>query len=1210
MANHLAATLKGLFGSALGRHVEQRARAASGAANQTPRRPIRWLRWLAYALGAWVLLLIAAWLAVPPIVRGQAESRLTRLLDRRVTVESVSFDPFDLRLALHHVAIADRAGDVPLLTLDALTTDVSAASIWHRAPVFDAVKLTRPSIFIARDRDGRYSIQDLIDKALAPSDAPPARFSLNNVEIEHGSITFDDRVTQRKHVVADLDLGVPFLSSLPYETTINVTPRVAGTLNGSHFALGGSTTPFTQRHEATLDVDIDAIPLSTYIAYLPAVPRFVLASGDLTTRLQIAFVGGQPPERRLELRGTAALDRLAINRGDGSALAAARHIAVAIDRIDLIGSDARIATVSVDTPSVDIKRLASGALEWTQPLFETPPRAVAQPSSNAAARSWQFRIGRFALNDGTVALADESSGFKSTLVDLAVDASNLTLQAGEKAHVKVGFVTSDRIATFTGEADVEPAVPAATGRFALTRFSLGLLFPYYKSALAVDVQKGSLDLASAFALDASGDLRLSEGEATISDLMLALPGNRNPLWRMPQLTAHGIDADVKAHKVGIAELQGQGASLRLIREHDGSLEMARFLRPGSRDTTSSESAPWIVLARKLALGRVAIDFEDRVPEPAVKLPLRELALGASDVGNAPGMKSNVTLRTQVGRRGRVWFAGAVATHPLRINGQVDGSELALAPLQPYVEPYVNVVVTDGTVAAKGRAAVEVPEEGALRATWTGEVAVTDFAALDKPTSSDLARWKTFTVEGMEIGTAPFHASIGRIALADFYARAIVYSDGTLNLVRLVTPGATAAPEPSAEPQVTREAPLEVRHDALPISIGSIDFERGNVNLSDYFVKPNYSVNLTGVTGKVSTMSAEQAGNVAVAASVDDSAPVEIQGRIDPFARELSLDIAAKARDVDLPPLTPYALKYAGYGIEKGKLTFDVHYQLENRKLSAENHLVLDQLTFGQHVDSPTATKLPVLLAVSLLKDANGVIDIHLPIAGSIDDPKFSVGGLIVQVIVNLLTKAATAPFALLSSMFGGGEELSTLEFANGSAAIGPDMQRRVATLAKALVARPALKLTIGGHADPVADREALRRAAVDDAMKRAKMKSLAKEGAAPASLDQVSIGAEERDRWLREAYREAPLPDRPRNVFGILKDVPPAEMEAMLLAHASVDDEALRLLATARAQAVKNAIATSGVPADRLFLVAPRVGTDAAGKAGAGALARVDLSLG
>jgi hypothetical protein len=233
----------------------------------------------------------------------------------------------------------------------------------------------------------------------------------------------------------------------------------------------------------------------------------------------------------------------------------------------------------------------------------------------------------------------------------------------------------------------------------------------------------------------------------------------------------------------------------------------------------------------------------------------------------------------------------------------------------------------------------------------------------------------------------------------------------------------------------------------------------------------------------------------------------------------------------------------------------------------------------------------------------------LPVGGSLDDPKFSVGGLIVRVIVNLITKAVTAPFALLSAAFGGGEELSTLAFAAGSAGIDADSEKRIDVLGRALADRPALKLEIGGHSDPAADREALRHAAVETAMKREKMKALVKEGAAPPSLDQVAIDAGERDRWLKAAYREAPLPDRPRNAIGLLKDVPPAEMEAMLYAKAAVDDDALRLLASTRAQAVKDAIAGKGVAGERLFLVAPRVGDDAGARQLPATLTRVDLAL-
>ena len=1169
----------------------------------------RWLRRLGFGVGGLAALILVAWLAVPPIARAQLESRLTDVLGRPTTVESVKFNPLQLRLSVFKLAVAESVGPQPLLTVDALVADFSAASIWHRAPVLDALILVRPRASLARERDGRYSIQDLIDKALAPT-VEPVRFSLNNIEIDDGQIAFADGTTGRKHELAALNIGIPFLSSLPYQTAILVTPRVAGTFNGSHFALSGTSVPFAEHREATLDIDVDALLLPPYVAYLAAKPRFDLTSGALTTKLKVVFVEATSGERRLELRGDARIDRLAMKRRDGTPLAAVERIAVSLDRIDVFGHDARIETVAIDAPVVDVKRFADGTLEWARLLPETGP-SPAQPATGAAREAaWNFRTGKLGVTRGTVALVDETSTFRSTLVDIAVDATNVSTKPREEAHVKLDLVSSDRIASFSGEADVEPSAPAATGRFKLAKFSLGLLFPFYKSALAVDVQKGSLDYASAFVLDATGNLRLSEGEATITDLRVTVPGNKEPISQAPQIVVHQIDVDVSGRKVTLGELQSSGAVLRMARDSSGAFEMTRLVKAAETGKPADDTT-WTVLTRKLELDRVTLGVEDRVPQPPFKLALRELAFTATDISSAPGVTSKVTLKAKLGKQGHIAFTGPLTRNPFRMNGELDVSGFALTAMKPYVEPHLNVVVTDGTLKAKGRFSLDVPEGTGVRGAWKGDVAISDFAALDKPTSSDLARWKSLSLAGVDVTLDPFRAGVGRIDLDDFYARVIVYPDATLNITRLLTPGASAEPAPDAKPALASgTAPVR---EALPISIGHIELSHGNVNFSDFYIKPNYSANLTEVTGSVGAMSAEQAGELNLAAHVERTAPVEVHGRLHPFAKELSLDIAAKASDIDLPPLTSYSAKYAGYGIERGQLTFDVHYQVENRKLTAENRLVLDQLKFGPRVESPTATKLPVLLAVALLKNSRGVIDIKLPISGSLDDPKFSVGGIIIQVIVNLITKAVTAPFALLSAAFGGGEELSTLAFAPGSATLLPEAQKRINTLGKALADRPALKLDVAGHSDPTTDAEALRQGALTRAMRTEKMKTLVAEGTAPASVDLIAIEPDERNRWLTAAYRESSIPDRPRNMIGMLKDLPPAEMEGMLVANAKVDDEALRTLANERARTVKEALVAKGIADDRVFLLAPRLGGNSGGNAGGTPAAapptRVDLAL-
>jgi hypothetical protein len=338
----------------------------------------RWLRWLAIAAGAFVLLTVLAWLAAPPIARSQLESRLSQALGRKTTVESVEFNPLQLRFTIRKLVIADPAGTAPLLALDELIADLSSASVWRRAPVLDALKLVHPAVSLARDRDGRYSAQDLIDTVFAGPSGPPPQFSLNNIEIDDGSIAFDDGTTGRKHRVEKLAIGIPFLSSLPYQTDIRVTPRFEGAVNGAHFELGGNTIPFAERREAAIDIEFDALPLKDYVAYLPVKPRVELTGGAVTTHLKAVFVDGAPSERKLEVRGDVRVDGLAVKRRDGSLLVAAERIAVALDRVEVFGRDARVASVAVDAPAIDVRRLADGTLELAQPLFDVAADAVAR----------------------------------------------------------------------------------------------------------------------------------------------------------------------------------------------------------------------------------------------------------------------------------------------------------------------------------------------------------------------------------------------------------------------------------------------------------------------------------------------------------------------------------------------------------------------------------------------------------------------------------------------------------------------------------------------------------------------------------------------------------------------------------------------------------------------------------------------------------------
>jgi uncharacterized protein involved in outer membrane biogenesis len=1179
-------------------------------------------------LAAYALL---GFFALPWLAKPKVESLATEAFGRTATLGKLEFNPFTLRARLSDFALADREPNHALLRFELLDVDMSSASLWKWAPVFDAVRFVRPKLELVRAVDDTYNVQDLIGRQRAEPKGPTPAFSINNIEVEDGSLLLDDRKTQRSIAVTNLGIGIPFLSSLPYDAQIRVTPKFDGVIDGARFNLAGNaTTPFADTEEATLELNLDALSLPPYAAYAPLPHGLKLTDGALTTRLTLAFVTANGAPRALTLSGTTRLDRLAIAHSDSSPLAAAKVIEVAINKFDPLGHSIALDRVTVNAPEVDLRRFSDGTIEFERLLDAPAPAGKAanagEKTVTASAPPWAFSIADLHLADGILHIFDEgvAPAFRVTLSSVRFDAKKIASHGEGTADVAFDSNTG---AHFAAHGDVDPAGKAARGHFSLTTFHLDALYPYYAEALNLDVRRGALDLAADFAVGASPNpmqLTLTQGAATLADLEMAVHGESDPLWRIPRADLGGVAFDYAKRNITIDKVESQRPAFRVVRQADGVVNFERLVRtsattgaaPDATRTAAADSG-WAVLIHKLLLERIAADFEDRAVQPPVKLRFADARITVDNYSNAGGAKSTLAFATRVGSTGRVQFNGAFATNPVTADWRINASGLDLVSLRPYFEARTNVIVTSGTLGAKGRLTYGAAERGPTRATYTGDLTIQDFGSLDRPTSQELLRWKSLTLTAIDAASEPLKVALGAITLDAFYARVIVNPDATLNLQRLLAPesataeAATTVVSGDAATVAVKEPPPTAASDKeLPVSIGRIQLSSGEVQFSDFFVKPNYSAHLTDVVGNVSALSATQAGDVEVAARVETTAPVEIHGSLNPFARELTLDLTATARDVDLPPLTPYSAKYAGYGIEKGKLSLEVHYKVDNRKLAASNKLVLDQLTFGEHVDSPTATKLPVRLAVSLLKDRNGVIHLDLPIQGTLDDPKFSVWGVLVQIFVNLITKIITAPFAVLGSLAGGGgdEQLAYIEFAPGHAELSSDAEAKLRSLAKALADRPALKLDAAGRAVPEVDRDGLKRVALDRAMRVQKQKTLASQGGSAPSVDALNIDAAEYPKFLALVYRDATLPDKPRNVIGMAKDIPPAEMEALLLASYSADEGALRSLATRRALAVQEwFVGPGGIPSERVFVVAAKLNGD--GIADKGAPTRVDFAI-
>lgn len=364
-----------------------------------------------------------------------------------------------------------------------------------------------------------------------------------------------------------------------------------------------------------------------------------------------------------------------------------------------------------------------------------------------------------------------------------------------------------------------------------------------------------------------------------------------------------------------------------------------------------------------------------------------------------------------------------------------------------------------------------------------------------------------------------------------------------------------------------------------------------MDFTDRSIQPNYAARLKQLGGQVSGLASEEAkpADVDLRGTLNDGAPLEIVGKVSPLSRDLYVDLTMNMREVDLNQMTPYSGKYAGYAIQKGKLSLGLKYLIANRQLQSENKIVIDQLTFGDTVNSADATSLPVRLAVSLLKDRNGVIMLNLPVSGALDDPQFSVWGTIVQMLTNLIAKAAVAPFALVGAAISGGsgEEMNHVEFAYGSAALDASAEEKLNKISAAFADRPSLALDISGYIEKEKDREGLQRYRFERKLKAQKVGEEGETETEEASLDHVTISQDEYLKYLTLAYKNESF-QKPRNLLGLAKSLPQEEMENLMLSHIEVTDADLHELAQQRAGVVKEQLLKSGnIEASRIFLVEP-----------------------
>ncbi|HEY6125421.1 MAG TPA: DUF748 domain-containing protein, partial [Steroidobacteraceae bacterium] len=880
---------------------------------------------------------------------------------------------------------------------------------------------------------------------------------------------------------------------------------------------------------------------------------------------------------------------------EGQPLVGFRELLVDLNVSTLFRLAPSFAAIELGEPFTSVVVRKDGSLnlvDLARP-FATPEEKAAE----AAGEPLKLYIERLGVRSGRIDFEDRArpSVFHTRLAPITFELRDFatTGEAGNAYSLRAASINDER---FSWDGTFETTPFTSTGKFEVANLRATTLWSYLRDALPFELTSGTINLSGGydFAARESG-LKLNVTDVTATEV--ALQGRDQPPddVKLAKLQVTNTRFDLRQRRVDVEKLTLSGAALRARRDAQGHINLLALLGeekvgveappPAETPAAGEAASPWVLSAPDIALEGASMEVEDALVNPAATFTLAPIDVKVAGYSNAPDTKVQIDAAAGIDGKAKFAAKGEVALDTAALSMHVALSDFNLASLQPYLGAYTQMTLSRGALTA----ALDVKRSEKSALDISGSVDVAKLHTIDNALKQEFITWERLRLTGLEYSTEPASLRIATVAANAPYVRLIIAPDQSINVSKVLSAPSGSMPTPiqtvktDADSRIAAPPPMRV-------SIGAVRIVNGAANFADFWIQPNYAVNLQNMNGSILGLSSDPKSRAKVQfeGKVDRYAPARIDGDINLLSAALYTDLEVSFKGVEMTSVTPYSGRFAGYKIEKGKLSIDVAYLVENRTLTAKQKFVIDQLELGERVESEDAVRLPLKLAVALLKDRNGVIDIDLPMTGSLDDPQFRMGPLIWKAFVGLIGKAATAPFALLGRLFGGGEEMNLIEFEPGSAALDPAAQEKIVAITRALTERPGLKLDVPTTYSPELDRASINAQRLEGLL-RTLPKSDELALADPAQRFELLLTQYRADYGARTALPPATLA---LNALRKSERMPEAftaanqELEqAIVQKHAAADTD-LEQLGQMRARAIQDALLGGGtLDATRVFIL-------------------------
>jgi hypothetical protein len=539
------------------------------------------------------------------------------------------------------------------------------------------------------------------------------------------------------------------------------------------------------------------------------------------------------------------------------------------------------------------------------------------------------------------------------------------------------------------------------------------------------------------------------------------------------LETWGGSFDLLKRKISVEQVNVRGGMARTSLDEKGAVDWIKLMErkvPSAQGKTSQSAAnepPWQLGVGAVEISEFSAQVMDRRLATPTQLDLEKVNLKVTGFHYPEKNPLKFELRSSLKQGGDFIASGDILAFAPSLEAVIKVSDLSLPALQSYFLSFPAIILASGKVSADGRMKYGL-KGGNNDLTFDGNASISQFNIQEVKTGETLVAWARLHNDGIKFTLSPMRIDINEVRLSELNAKLIIHEDGTINVKEVLKQGSES---PTAQQKPVEDEKLP------PIKVRRILLEKGKLQYADMLLRPQFTALIHELKGVISGLSTEgkSLAGVKLDGRVDEYGLAKIDGALNPFDPKANTEVKLAFRNVEMTSLTPYSARFAGYRINSGKLSVDVQYKIKESKLVGDHRIIMDKLTLGDKVESPGAMNLPLDLALALLKDSDGKIDLGLPVSGDLDNPEFSYGHLILKAIVNLFTKIITAPFAIIGKLIGAeSSKLDSVGFEPGSVTLPPPEREMLKQVAEALTKRPNLKLEVQGCFNRKADGDAMR----------------------------------------------------------------------------------------------------------------------------------------